>query len=65
MDSKTRALHQTLIRLAKGAIKAWEAYIAPPSDQYPATEPPGPAAPTVPTVPTVLSARTGERSRLE
>lgn len=47
MDQKTRALHQTLIRLAKGAIKAWEAYIEPTSAQYPdAPAPPEKAAPT-------------------
>jgi hypothetical protein len=47
MDTKTRALHQGLIRLAKGAIKLWEGYIAPPSEQYPdAPVPPDKAAPT-------------------
>ena len=46
MDAKTRAFHAGLIRLAKGAIKLWEGYIAPPSDQYPdAPPPPEQAAP--------------------
>ena len=35
MDAKTRALHQGLIRLAKGAIKLWEGFIEGASAQYP------------------------------
>ena len=46
MDAKTRALHVALIRAAKGIIKLWEAYIEPPSAQYPTAQPPETAAPT-------------------
>jgi hypothetical protein len=47
MDARTRALHEGLIRLAKGAIKLWEHYVAPPSAQYPEAPlpPPQRAAP--------------------
>ena len=47
MDAKTRAFHQALIRLAKGMLRAWEEYVAPPSAQYPEAPvpPPDTAAP--------------------
>lgn len=47
MDAKTRAFHVQLIRLCKGIIKAWEAYVSPPSAQYPSAglTPEAPCAP--------------------
>ncbi len=33
MTPVTRALHETLIRLAKGMIKAWEAWLSAQRDE--------------------------------